>query len=82
MSVLFLPVEPENDALSLEYKLVEGCASGDAHLTDFVNNPVAQGIVWISGHGSSEELFDFSQRQRRPVVNDRGDFVLVGEDAV
>src|SRR5439155_5348397 len=38
----------QNDALSLEYKLVNGRASRDFHLADVVNDPAGLGVVWIS----------------------------------
>lgn len=48
-----------NDSLSLEYKLKNGYARGNLNLADVVNNPVRQGIVWISGYSLQEESLDF-----------------------
>ena len=82
MSVWLATVESENDGLSLEYKLVEGRARGYARLADFINNPVAQGVVWISGYGLPEEVFDIALFKVRPLADDRGDLFLVRQDPI
>ena len=54
------------DALSLEYQLEQGCAIGDLDLTDIVNNPVAAGLLWISGYGLQEQSLDFLRTESGP----------------
>lgn len=57
----------KTDALSLEYKLMNGTAFGNLDLADAVNNPVGLGIAWISGYGLTEQLRDFIGSQLRSV---------------
>lgn len=41
---------PDNVALPLEHKLMNGRACGNLDLADVVNNPVGSGEVWVSGY--------------------------------
>ena len=47
--------EPVNDALSLEYKLQYGCATGNLRLSDVVNDPTRLGKVRVFGHKASRK---------------------------
>jgi len=48
----------ELDALSLEYKRDYGTARRNIDVSNFINNPNAQGIVSVFGPGFSEKLSD------------------------
>ncbi len=72
----------KNDALSLEYKLKEGCAIGDFDVADAVNNPVAQGIVWIFGDRLQEERFDFIGFEPGSLAENRRHALLIGDNGI
>ena len=72
----------QNDALSLEYKLVNGRASRDFHLADVVNDPAGLGVVWISGYSLQEQLGDFLRADSRALSDNRPDLLLVGTDGI
>lgn len=72
--------EGKNDALSLEYKLVEGCATGDLDLSNVVNKPVVEGEGRILGLGLQEEFPSVVIGDLRPFDKNLRDSVLVGLD--
>lgn len=49
----------ENDALPLEYKLLNGRPTGDLQLSNLVHDPLGHGVVWVSCYGFKEKLSDF-----------------------
>ena len=53
------PVGLVNRGLPFERELIERSAIGYLNVADIVNNPVGQGLVWISGHGLGKAFFDF-----------------------
>jgi len=67
-----------NDGLSLEYKLVNGCARRNFDLSDVVNDPVGLGVVWISGYSLVEQLVDFLCADAGSVRDDSANLLLVG----
>lgn len=46
------------DALSLEYKRVNGSARGNLDVTNLVNNPAANGVTSVLGPSLEEEIAD------------------------
>ena len=71
-----------NDALSLEYKLKEGCAIGDFDVADAVNNPVGQGIVRIFGGRLQKEGVDFIGLEPGSLAENRRHALLVGGNGI
>ncbi len=71
---------PINDALSLEYKLKEGCAIGNFNVSDAVNNPFGLGIVWISGYGLQKEIIGFFDLDASTFGENGGDLSLIGNE--
>ena len=58
-----LSLQIENDALSLEYKLMNGLAFRNLNIADLMDDPLFKGVLRIPGHGLKEEPFDFFLRQ-------------------
>ena len=71
-----------NDALPLEYKLVNACARRDLKLADVVNDPVGLGVVWISGLSTTEQLLSFIRGNRRSLSDDSADLLVLGRHGV
>jgi len=46
----------ENDALSVEYELMYGCARRELHIADIVDDPAAFGEGGVLGSGFEEEF--------------------------
>ena len=61
---------PENDGLSLEYKLLYGNAFGNLDFSNFVNNPLVSGVVWISGYSLQKQLTDLISGELRSLDDD------------
>ena len=57
----------ENDALSLEYKLLYGYARREIDLSHFVNQTLGEGVVSILGDGLKEEFPDLFISEPRPL---------------
>ena len=72
-----MPVLPENDALALEYKLMNLRPTRDLNVTDFVNNPLAAGEVRVSSLRLKEELAHLTVRELRALGDDGADLPLV-----
>ena len=72
----------ENDALSLEYKLKEGCALGHLDLADITNNPLAAGVLWVFGDSLQEQLVRFVRRECGALTEDLGDASLVSVNRI
>ena len=70
-----------NDALSLEYKLGNGCAGRQAHLSDFIYDPLRDSIVSVLGSGLQEQFTDLPGGQPRSVLHDARDFSLIGRES-
>ena len=68
----------ESDALSLEYKRDYGTASGDAEISDFVNNPFINSPFSILRLLGQKEFSDLSFAQVSIIGDDSSDFGLVG----
>ncbi len=71
-----------NDALPLEYKLMNRRASGDLQLSDPMHDPLGQGVVWISCYGFKEELADFLLGQVGPLRDDCANLALIGHESI
>ena len=73
------PVGLINRGLSFERELIERSARGYLSLADIVNNPVGQGLVWISGHGLGKTFFDFFGLEFPPALShDASNALVVG----
>lgn len=70
------------NALALEYQRIYGTAGGDLDLTDFVNNPAANGVCSILGLGFSEEPLDLPFVQVGSLLHDGADALLVAQDRI
>ena len=66
-----------NDALSLEYKLKEGCAIGNLDLSNIVNNPFAAGVLWVFGDSLQEQLTRFVSGESCALTENLGNARLV-----
>ena len=73
---------PPNDALSLEYKLMYGRTTRHVDVADVVNNPIAEGVAWVSGLGLKEQLSDFLGSDLGSVGDDGPNLRLVRLDSV
>ena len=67
------------DALSLEYKLKYGCATGNLNIADVVNDPVRAGVCSVSSLGCQEQLLYFGRMELRPLLDDIPDPCLIGQ---
>jgi len=70
----------ENDALSLEYKLLHGYARRNLDVSDIVNNPVCLSIGGVPGDGLKKEVLGLLGCEARPVSDDRSDLGLIRND--
>jgi hypothetical protein len=66
-----------NDALSLEYELMYGCASGELDIADVVNDALLLREGRIFRLSLSEQLLDCLDVELRTVADDRGDPLLI-----
>lgn len=72
-----------NDALSLEYKLNEGCALGDLQIADVMNDTALKGIGWILRGRLEEQRGNLLLvREVGPLFDDGADLSLIRLDAV
>ena len=68
----------QNDALSLEYKLDDGCATGYLDLSDVVNNAALQRIGGVFSGRLEEQRGDLLLvREGGPLIDDGGDLTLI-----
>ncbi len=74
--------EIELDALSLEYKLSYGCATGNLDLSDVVNHPRIPRVFGGLRDSLEEQFPDLLRAEVAPVANDSTDLSLVGLQAV
>ena len=65
------------DALSLEYKLEEGCAVRDLDISDVVNNPVGAGVCSIFSLRFKEQPSDLPLSEASPSGDNITDSFLV-----
>jgi len=74
---------PENDALSLEYKLHYGCATGYLRLADIVDDSAVLRELGILCSTLEEQLFDFAVvGEAGPALDDAGNSALIGLDRI
>ena len=63
-------VRYENDALSLEYELMYGCARGELDIADVVNDSALLREGGVLGPLFQEQLFDLFRGQTRSLTDD------------
>jgi len=72
----------ELDALSLEYKRDYGTAIGDLKITDFMNNPNAQGVICVFGPGFAEKISNLPIVKIGVLLDNRPNAPLVLQDTI
>lgn len=75
-------VNPESNALALEYQGIYGSASRNLEVTYLVNNPAANGKCRVFGLGFSEQPFNLVFSELGSFFQNCPDPVLIAQDRI
>ena len=70
-------LEPVNDALPLEYQLINGCAVRNLDISDLMDDPAFDGVIRVTRHRFEEQLGDLVLRDVRSIYDHGPDSLLI-----